>query len=123
MSQSDIDPEDEELIEGPHEPEGDNEDEDEDDGTTLSGPKKLSRGIRDRALRRDGNVAGGPQQFAATKPWSTPLGVEEAHRELRISPAHFDEGAAEFGRTLDFFKVREREKTRSRPHSRPARAR
>jgi len=33
----------------------------------------------------------------------------EAHRELKISPAEFDEVAAELGRTLDFFKVPERE--------------
>src|SRR5580765_7809988 len=56
------------------------------------------------------NVAGGPQQYAATAPGSTPLGLEEAHRELRISPAEFDEVAAELGRTLDFFKVPEPEK-------------
>jgi len=56
------------------------------------------------------NVAGGPQQYAATKPGSTTLGLEEAHRELKISPAEFDEVAAELGRTLDFFKVPEREK-------------
>src|SRR4030095_9318299 len=56
------------------------------------------------------NVAGGPQQYAATKPGSTPLGLEEAHRELKISPAEFDEVAAELGRTLDVFKVPEREK-------------
>jgi hemoglobin len=56
------------------------------------------------------DVAGGPQQYAATKPGSTPLGLEEAHRELKISPAEFDEVAAEFGRTLDFFNVPEREK-------------
>ena len=56
------------------------------------------------------NVAGGPQQYAATEPGSTPLGLEEAHRELKISPAEFDEVAAELGRTLDFFKVPEQEK-------------
>jgi len=56
------------------------------------------------------NVAGGPQQYAATKPGSTPLGLEEAHRQLKISPAEFDEVAAELGRTLDFFKVPEPEK-------------
>ena len=56
------------------------------------------------------NVAGGPQQYAATEPGRTPLGLEEAHRELKISPAEFDEVAAELGRTLDFFKVPEREK-------------
>jgi hemoglobin len=56
------------------------------------------------------NVAGGPQEYAATKPGSTALGLEEAHRELKISPAQFDEVAAELGRTLDFAKVPEREK-------------
>jgi hemoglobin len=56
------------------------------------------------------NVAGGPQHYAATKPGGTPLGLEEAHRELKISPAEFDEVAAELGRTLDFFKVPEQEK-------------
>jgi hemoglobin len=56
------------------------------------------------------NVAGGPQQYAATKPGSSALGLEEAHRELKISPAEFDEVAAELGRTLDFFKVPEQEK-------------
>ena len=33
------------------------------------------------------DIAGGPQQYAATEPGSTPLGLEEAHRELKISPA------------------------------------
>jgi hemoglobin len=51
------------------------------------------------------DIAGGPQQYAATQPGSTPLGLEEAHRELKISPSEFDEVAAELGRTLDFFKV------------------
>ena len=56
------------------------------------------------------DVAGGPQEYAATKPGSTQLGLEEAHRELKISPAEFDEVAAELARTLDFFKIPEREK-------------
>jgi len=56
------------------------------------------------------NVSGGPFQYAATKPGATPLGLEEAHRSLRISPAEFDEVAAELGRTLDFAKVPKREK-------------
>ena len=56
------------------------------------------------------NVAGGHQQYAATKSGETPLGLEEAHRDLKISPAEFDEVAAELGRTLDFFKVPEQEK-------------
>jgi hemoglobin len=56
------------------------------------------------------NVAGGPFQFSATRPGSTVLGLEEAHRELKISPEEFDEVAAELGRTLDFAKVPPREK-------------
>ena len=56
------------------------------------------------------DVAGGPQQYAATKPGATPLGLEEAHRELKISSAEFDEVAAELGRSLDFYKVPEQEK-------------
>jgi hemoglobin len=56
------------------------------------------------------NIAGGPQQYAATQPGSTPLGLEEAHRELKISPTEFDEVAAELARTLDHFGVPAREK-------------
>jgi hemoglobin len=56
------------------------------------------------------NVAGGPFQYVGTKPGSTLLGLEEAHRELRISPEEFDEVAAELGRSLDAFKVPQREK-------------
>ena len=56
------------------------------------------------------NVSGGPFQFTATKPGTTPLGLEEAHRNLQISPAEFDEVAAELGRSLDFAKVPKREK-------------
>lgn len=55
-------------------------------------------------------VSGGPFQYTATKPGTTALGLEEAHKDLRISPAEFDEVAAELGRTLDFFKVPKREK-------------
>ena len=56
------------------------------------------------------NVSGGPFEFSATKPGSTPLGLEEAHREFQISPDEFDEVAAELGRTLDVFHVPQREK-------------
>jgi hemoglobin len=56
------------------------------------------------------DVAGGPQDYAATKPGSTELGLEEAHRNLRISPDEFDEVAAELARTLDAFNVPEQEK-------------
>jgi hemoglobin len=55
-------------------------------------------------------VSGGPFKFSPTKPGSTPLGLENAHRDLKISPAEFDEVAAELGRTLDFAKVPAKEK-------------
>src|SRR5262245_3221152 len=56
------------------------------------------------------NVAGGPFQYTATRPGSTPLGLEEAHRELHITPAEFDEVAAVLARTLDEFQIPQREK-------------
>jgi hemoglobin len=56
------------------------------------------------------DVTGGPIKFKATRPGKTKLGLEEAHRNLKISPEEFDEVAAELGRTLDFFKVPGREK-------------
>jgi hemoglobin len=55
------------------------------------------------------DVAGGPFDFSATRPGSTPLGLEEAHRRLQISPAEFDEVAAELARSLAHFKVPETE--------------
>jgi len=55
-------------------------------------------------------VSGGPYKFVATKPGATSLGLEEAHRNLKISPAEFDEVAAELARTLDFAKVPPKEK-------------
>ena len=56
------------------------------------------------------NVAGGPFEYTATKPGKTAVGLEEAHRDLRISPDEFDEVAAELGRTLDTVGVPEQEK-------------
>ena len=55
-------------------------------------------------------VAGGPFKYTPTKPGETEVGLEEAHRDLRISSDEFDEVAAELGRTLDFVKVPRREK-------------
>ena len=55
-------------------------------------------------------VAGGPFKYTPTRPGKTLLGLEEAHRNLHISPAEFDEVAAELGRSLDFAKVPAREK-------------
>ena len=56
------------------------------------------------------NVSGGPFEYVGTEPGSTPLGLEEAHREFRISSAEFDEVAAELARTLDSFEVPTQEK-------------
>ena len=56
------------------------------------------------------DVAGGPQGYAATEPGSTALGLEEAHRDLKISPDELDEVAAELARTLDHFGVPDQEK-------------
>jgi hemoglobin len=56
------------------------------------------------------NVSGGPFEYSATKPGSTTLGLEEAHREFRISSEEFDEVAAELARTLDAFEIPTQEK-------------
>ena len=56
------------------------------------------------------NVAGGPFEYTATRPGETAVGLEEAHRDLQISPQEFDEVAAELGRTLDAVGVPEQEK-------------
>ena len=55
-------------------------------------------------------VTGGPFKYSATKPGKTRLGLEVAHRDLKISSEEFDEVAAELGRSLDFAKVPAREK-------------
>jgi len=56
------------------------------------------------------DVSGGPFDFSATKPGASALGLEEAHRDLKISPDEFDEVAAELSRSLDHFGVPEQEK-------------
>ncbi len=55
-------------------------------------------------------VTGGPFKFSPTKPGKTHLGLEEAHRDLKISSEEFDEVAAELGRSLGFAKVPAAEK-------------
>ena len=55
-------------------------------------------------------AAGGPFAYTPTKAGKTSLGLEEAHRSLRITPEEFDEVAAELGRSLDFANVPAREK-------------
>jgi len=56
------------------------------------------------------NISGGPFEYTATRPGSTTLGLEEAHRQLKITPDEFDEVAAELARTLDAFEIPAREK-------------
>jgi hemoglobin len=56
------------------------------------------------------NVAGGPFEYSPTHMGSTTIGLEEAHRRFQISPAQFDEVAAELGRTLDTLSVPAKEK-------------
>lgn len=55
-------------------------------------------------------VTGGPFRYQGTKPGQSALGLEEAHREFRITPAEFDEVAAELARSLDHFGVPATEK-------------
>ncbi len=56
------------------------------------------------------NVAGGPFQFEATRPGRTALGLEEAHRDLAITPEEFEAVAQELAAALDRFDVPAREK-------------
>ena len=56
------------------------------------------------------DVTGGPYEFIATRPGRTDLGLEEAHRRLRISPDEFDEVASVLAKTLDATEVPDREK-------------
>jgi hemoglobin len=56
------------------------------------------------------NVAGGPFEYSPTVPGHDVLGLEEAHRRLRITPEEFDEVASELSQSLDRFNVPEREK-------------
>ena len=69
----------------------------------LAGPQVHANPV---GLRGHGRAV----QILAKQPGKTELGLEEAHRGLKISPDEFDEVAAELGRTLDFVKVPPREK-------------
>jgi hemoglobin len=69
------------------------------------------------------NVSGGPYQFTATKPGKTPLGLEEAHRDLRISPAEFDEVAADSEGAWTSPRSRRARRPKSRQPSRPTKTR
>ena len=56
-------------------------------------------------------ASGGPFHYTPTRPGATPLGLENAHRALQISPREFDAVAAVLSRTLDHFHVGPREKS------------
>lgn len=56
------------------------------------------------------SVSGGPFQYTPVRPGSTNLGLENAHRDLRISPDEFDAVAGVLSRSLDHFNVPAREK-------------
>ena len=55
-------------------------------------------------------VSGGPFVYTPVRPGSTNLGLEAAHRDLRISPTEFDAVAGVLSRSLDHFHVPEHEK-------------
>jgi hemoglobin len=56
------------------------------------------------------NVSGGPYQYTPTRPGSTNLGLENAHKNLHIKPDEFDAVAAVLSRSLDHFNVPAKEK-------------
>jgi hemoglobin len=56
------------------------------------------------------DVAGGPFRYVGTKPGHGQVALEEAHRDLGITPDEFDAVAEELSRSLDHFKVPQREK-------------
>jgi hemoglobin len=56
------------------------------------------------------DVAGGPFHYVGTEPGRDRVSLEEAHRELEITPDQFDAVAGELAKALDHFNVPEREK-------------
>ena len=55
------------------------------------------------------DVAGGPFNYVGTRPGHDMLGLEEAHRDLRITPDEFDAVAGELANALDAFDIPESE--------------
>lgn len=55
-------------------------------------------------------VAGGPFEYTPVRPGKCPFSLENAHKELQISPQEFDAVAAELAKSLDKFNVPFREK-------------
>ena len=56
------------------------------------------------------NVTGGPFEYTPVRPGSTKLGLENAHKDLKITSAEFDAVAGVLSRSLDHFKVPAKEK-------------
>lgn len=56
------------------------------------------------------SATGGPFQYTPVRPGSTNLGLENAHKDLKIAPAEFDAVAGVLSRSLDHFKVPAKEK-------------
>ncbi|AYV78505.1 MAG: globin [Edafosvirus sp.] len=54
--------------------------------------------------------AGGPYKYVPTVAGACPFSLENAHKNLRISPEEFDAVAGELAKSLDHFKVPEKEK-------------
>jgi hemoglobin len=67
-------------------------------------------GLKFMRTLRVSAATGGPQQYVATKPGEAVMGLENAHRNLRISPEEFDAVAGELEKSLDHFGVHEQEK-------------
>lgn len=55
-------------------------------------------------------AAGGPFTYSPTRPGKTLMGLEVAHKDLRISPEEFDAVAGVLSRSLDHFNVPAKEK-------------
>jgi hemoglobin len=56
------------------------------------------------------DASGGPYTFVATKPGHDQMALENAHREMQITPEQFDAVAGELAASLDRFHVPEQEK-------------
>jgi len=56
------------------------------------------------------SVAGGPFEYSPVRPGKCPFSLENAHKELQISPEEFDAVALELSNSLDVFNVPEKEK-------------
>lgn len=54
-------------------------------------------------------VSGGPYVYSPTRPGHNRLALENAHKDLRISPEEFDAVAGELKRSMDHFKVKAKE--------------